>query len=420
MRDFDVVIFGATSFVGQIIARYFALHYSQQEKVKWALAGRSQDKLNALVKGLPSKHDNKPQLLVADVQDDLALANMCKRTKVVLSTVGPYSQYGEPVIKACIECDTSYVDLTGEPQWIKAMLDLYGKSANQSQAKLVNSCGFDSIPSDLGVYYLQQQSQLHFNKPCTKVAMRVKRIRGGASGGTIASILQLVEEMGRDKSLRKKIANPYVLCPPNHGFSKRQPNLKKACYDNHTQRWIAPFIMAAINTRIVHRSNALMGNPYTDHFVYEEALVTGKKTKGVMTGWMTTLGLGGFMAAASIKPLRSLMEKYWLPKSGEGPSEKAQQEGFFDIYFYGETDAGDTLIVQVTGDKDPGYGSTAQMISEAAIKLAKSDKLQALPGGFYTPASCFGDTLFTPLQEHAGLTFEEVGHSAVKAKITSP
>ncbi|NMH61340.1 saccharopine dehydrogenase family protein [Alteromonas ponticola] len=416
MRDFDVIVFGATSFVGKIIARYLATHYSQQENVKWALAGRNLDKLNSLVRELPSKHQTQPELIVADVEDDAALLKMCNRTRVVLSTVGPYSQFGEPVVKACIESDASYVDLTGEPQWIKAMLDNYSKAASESQAKLVNSCGFDSIPSDLGVYFLQQQSQLHFDKPCTNVAMRVRRIRGGASGGTIASMLQLVEEMGRDKSLRKKLANPYVLCPPNHGMSVRQPNIKKACFDSHTKRWIAPFIMAAINTRIVHRSNALLGNAYTDHFIYEEALVTGKHTKGAMTGWMTTLGLGGFMAAASVQPLRRLMEKYWLPKSGEGPSEKAQKEGFFDIYFYGETDAGDTLTVRVTGDKDPGYGSTAQMISEAAIKLAKSEKLQSLPGGFYTPASCFKDTLFIPLQEHAGLTFEEVEHRAAKRK----
>ncbi len=407
MRDYDVVVFGATSFVGQIIARYLSTHYSQQDKVKWSLAGRSQNKLDGVVKDLPSKHNTRPDILIADVNDYDALVAMCKRAKVVLSTVGPYAQFGEPVIKACIESDTSYVDLTGEPQWIKAMLDAHGKAASDSNAKLVNSCGFDSIPSDLGVYFLQQQSQLRFGKPCTKVAMRVRRIRGGASGGTVASMLQLVEEMGRDKSLRKKLANPYVLCPPDHGLSARQPNIKKACYDHHTKRWIAPFIMAAINTRIVHRSNALMGNPYTDHFTYEEALVTGKDTKGAMTGWMTTLGLGGFMMAASVKPLRGLMEKYWLPKSGEGPSEKAQQEGFFDIYFYGETDDGNTLTVRVTGDKDPGYGSTAQMIAEAAIKLAKSEKLQALPGGFYTPASCFESSLFAPLQEHAGLTFEE-------------
>ncbi len=408
MRDFDVVVFGATSFVGQIIARYLFAHYGQQENVKWALAGRSEHKLNNVLKEATSKRSSTPELLIADVNDYASLVAMCKRAKVVLSTVGPYAQFGEPVIKACIECDTSYVDLTGEPQWIKAMLDAYGKAASTSQAKLVNSCGFDSIPSDLGVYYLQQQSQQRYSKPCTKVAMRVRRIRGGASGGTVASMLQLVEEMSRDKSLRKKLANPYVLCPPDHGLSVRQPNIKKACYDHHTQRWIAPFIMAAINTRIVHRSNALMGNAYSDHFTYEEALVTGKKTKGAMTGWMTTLGLGGFMMAASVKPLRGLMEKYWLPKSGEGPSEKAQKEGFFDIYFYGETDNGETMTVRVTGDKDPGYGSTAQMITEAAIKLAKSEKLQALPGGFYTPASCFESSLFTPLQEHAGLTFEEV------------
>ncbi|MCW8092537.1 saccharopine dehydrogenase family protein [Alteromonas sp. ASW11-130] len=419
MRDFDVIVFGATSFVGQIIARYLATHYSHQDNVKWALAGRNQDKLQNIVKALPSKHNTKPSLIIADVNDNASLIALCKRAKVVLSTVGPYAQFGEPVVRACIECDTSYVDLTGEPQWIKAMLDLYSKAASESQAKLVNSCGFDSIPSDLGVYFLQQQSQLRFNKPCTNVAMRVRRIRGGASGGTIASMLQLVEEMGRDKSLRKKLANPYVLCPNNHRMSVRQPNIKKACFDDHTQRWIAPFIMAAINTRIVHRSNALLGNAYTDHFTYEEALVTGKDTKGAMTGWMTTFGLGGFMVAASVKPLRGLMEKYWLPKPGEGPSEKAQQEGFFDIYFYGKTDEGDTLTVRVTGDKDPGYGSTAQMIAEAAIKLAKSEKLQALPGGFYTPASCFKDALFGPLQEHAGLTFEEVTHTVAKTKVKS-
>lgn len=400
-HDFDIIVYGATSFVGQILTRYMYEQFSDGS-VKWAIAGRSQSKLNALSKeaGLSGI-----ETLIAEAGDEAALAALCARTKVVVSTVGPYALYGDNLVKVCAESGTHYCDLTGEPQWIRKMQERHEAAAKRSGARIVHCCGFDSIPSDLGVHFLQQNALQQFGETCNSVEMRVAKMKGGASGGTIASIINMVKEAAGDAALRKQLKDPYSLCPPGHGFSVRQNDVKMA-YDSDYDSWIAPFIMAAINTRVVHRSNALSGNLYGADFAYEEAMATGKGSRGKRMARMTGWGMGGMMVGLAIPPVRWLMEKF-LPKPGEGPSPAEQLSGGFDLVFLGTTSNGQKIRCRVTGDRDPGYGSTAKMLGQAAACLAQ-DVPEDIAGGFWTPASLLGDKLVARLRADAGLTFDVV------------
>jgi len=401
---YDVIVFGATSFVGQILSRYLLQHFGLGKSLRWAAAGRSIDKLNALKAELGSDADSL-ELIVADAADETALAKLCASTRVVVSTVGPYALYGEPLVKICAQGGTDYCDLTGEVQWIARMLEKYEDDAKASGARIVNCCGFDSIPSDLGVYFLQQHALEQFGAPCTRVKMRVKAMRGGLSGGTALSLLNVVKEAAGDPELRKALVNPYLICPSGHGGKLRQPNLKFAAYEPDFNSWMAPFVMAAINTRIVHRSNALLDPPYGPEFVYDEAALTGGGLKGRMSATAMATAMGGFMIASAIGPTRKLLERFVLPGAGEGPTPKAQKNGFFDLRFYGKTAAGESLRCKVTGDRDPGYGSTAKMLGQAAACLALDIDSKTRGGGFWTPASMFGHTLIDRLQAHSGLEF---------------
>lgn len=408
VKEFDIVLFGATSFVGKIVARYLT-QLDSASNLKWAIAGRSARKLDELRQELGEAASDLPTI-IADATDNDALKRMCDSTRVVISTVGPYALYGEPLVKACASLGTDYCDLTGEPQWIAKMLTRYESIAKISGARIVHSCGFDSIPSDLGVHFLQQEAKQQFGHPCPIVKLRVKAIKGAASGGTIASMLNLIKEASANPDIRRVLVDPYALCPPGHNFGARQINHKSAHFDEDLDAWIAPFVMAAINTRIVHRSNALLDGAYGDRFLYDEALVTGKESKGGIKATLTSMGLGGFMFAAAIPPSRWFLEKLILPKPGEGPSLKAQERGFFDIRLIGKTLDGRKVCAKVTGDRDPGYGSTAKMLAQSAICLAQD--MDGKDGGFWTPATLMGDTLIDRLTSHAGLTFEMISADA--------
>ena len=399
---FDVIVFGATSFVGEIVCRYMRDTYSD---VNWAIAARSEAKLTKLQADLKLEHIPR---LIADASDQPSIDALVEQTAVIISTVGPYALYGEPMIKACAKSGTDYVDLTGEPHWIHAMIEKYEVLAQTSGARIVHCCGFDSIPSDLGVFFLQQQAKQKLGKTCSQVSTRVKSMKGGASGGTVASIINVIKEATKDAKLRKLLANPYAICPKDHGFKAYQQNLSYAKYEEQTKSWIAPFVMASINTRVVHRTNALLNNEYGDRFLYDEAMMTGKSAKGGIMGWTVTAMLSGLMVGAAIPPTRWLLENTVLPKPGEGPSPDEQLNGFWDYRIYGTTDDNQKILVKVTGDRDPGYGSTAKMLSEAAISLAKDDAIQDKPGGFWTPATAFGDVLIDRLQKSAGLSFSVI------------
>lgn len=401
---FDVIVFGATSFVGQILSQYLVDHFDAGD-LRWAMAGRSESKLQEVRSKLGAKAADIP-LLVADAGSDAEVKALCLQTKVIISTVGPYALYGEPMIKACCETGTDYCDLTGEAHWIKRMVGPYEAQAKASGARIVNSCGFDSIPSDLGVYFLQQQAQKQFGSHCNDIKMRVKKLKGGASGGTIASVVNLTKEASKDPVLRKELSNPYSICPADHSFAVRQKNIVVE-YDEENKNWIAPFIMAGINTRIVHRSNALMGNAYGEDFLYEEATLVGDSDKAKRTAKKAAFGMKAFMLGAAIAPTRWVLEKFILPKPGEGPTPEQQLKGGFDLRFTGTTAKGDSIKVKVTGDRDPGYGSTAKMLGQAAACLA-FDIDENAPGGFWTPASLLAEPLIERLRKDAGLTFDVI------------
>ncbi|MBT8444333.1 MAG: saccharopine dehydrogenase [Gammaproteobacteria bacterium] len=402
--NFDVVVFGATSFVGRILCRYLADRFGVDGELRWAAAARSRDRLESVRASLGDTAAGL-ELIVADAADAAALITMCERARVVVSTVGPYALYGEPLIRACVETGTDYCDLTAEFQWMRRMITTYHSAARESGARLVHCCGFDSIPSDLGVFFLQQRAQERFGKPCAHIRMRVKAMRGGFSGGTVASITQVIEDLTDDPELRRRLASPYCLCPQGHGFTARQRKTRTVAYDPDFDRWTAPFLMEPINTRIVHRSNALSQNAYGDAFRYDEAVLTGDGVKGRLMALGLAGALAGFGIAASFGPTRRALGNF-VPAPGTGPSEQDRARGFFDLRFVGEMAAGDKIFAKVIGDMDPGYGSTAKMLGEAGACLALDLDDSGRPGGFWTPATMFGERLIDRLETHAGVKFE--------------
>jgi len=400
-----LTVFGASSFVGQILTRYLLERHGVGAGLDWAIAGRSKQKLEALRDSLGTRAHRLP-IVLADAGDEGSLARLVEHTGCVVSTVGPYALHGEPLVRACARTGTDYCDLTGEVQWIWRMLERYEQDAKASGARIVHCCGFDSIPSDLGVYFLERQSLKRFGKPCTRVKMRVRAMRGGFSGGTVASLMNAIKEASADPAVRRQLANPYSLCPRGYAPSTRQPNVKFAEYDEDFRAWVAPFIMSAVNSRIVQRSNALLAGAYGGNFTYDEAVLSGRGVKGRLAATSMAAGLAGFLVVGALPPTRWALERFVLPAPGEGPTPEQQEQGFFDIRFKGFTDDDRGLAVKVTGDRDPGYGSTGKMLGEAATCLALDLDKQAKPGGFWTPATAFGETLVERLQAHAGLAFE--------------
>jgi short subunit dehydrogenase-like uncharacterized protein len=404
MARFDLVVFGATSFVGQILCRVLLEQYGANGPVKWAMAGRSHTKLEGVRASLGDAARGLT-LLTADAADSAALSAMCEQTRVVISTVGPYALYGAALVEVCARLGTDYCDLTGEAPWIRKMIDANEAAAKASGARIVHCCGFDSLPSDLGVHFLQSHALKQFGAPLTLVKTRVKAMRGGASGGTIASMLNLVKEATQSPALRRELADPYSLCPTGPERAKvRQPSLNATGYDADFTAYTAPFVMAAINTRVVHRSNALSGHRYGAAFRYDEAMLMGRGVGGRVRSLGLTGGLGVVMGSLVVPQVRWALERFVLPKAGEGPSPEAQASGFFDFRYFGQTDDGKSLRAKVTGDRDPGYGSTAKMLAQAAVCLATDVEKSA--GGFWTPATLLGDRLIERLVKSAGLTFE--------------
>ncbi len=402
-REFDVVVWGATGFTGRLVAEFLHQRYGADGDVKWAIAGRNSDKLAAVRDqiGLP---DSLP-VIVADSKDRPSLDAMVARTKVVCTTVGPYALYGDELVGACVAAGTGYVDLAGEPQWIQRMIDRHQQQAESTGARIVNCCGFDSIPSDMGVYFLQENAMQQWGKPLDRIKLRVKAAKGGLSGGTFASMFNLMEEAAKDKSVAKAVKNPYALNPINERAGPRQPNHSGSSYDPHLEAWIAPFVMAGINTRVVHRANAIQDYPYGRDFIYDEAVVTGKGLGGRFKGLTTALGLGAFAAASSFSLSRPIVKKL-MPDPGEGPNAEQREQGFFKLVLIGINEGNEVIRGAVSGDRDPGYGSTSKMLGESAVCLALDERPVAQSGGFWTPSAAMGDALLERLQSNAGLKFE--------------
>ena len=398
MRELDIIIWGASSFTGQLVTEYLFNRYGSS-KIKWAIAGRNLDKLEKVRSQVA--HEKIP-IFIADSFDKESLSKFVKKTKVVCSTVGPYSLYGTKLVKLCIENNTNYCDITGEAHWIRTLIDSFHKEAKSKKIKIVNSCGFDSIPSDMGVYFIQNKIKKVYNNYAKSIKMRVAGIRGGISGGTYSSINNLLSEAFNDKTIFKLLNNPYGLNPKDKMEGLDKKDLRKIIFDKESNSWIYPFIMAGINTKIVRRSNALSNFQYGKDFKYEEAMMSGKGISGFSKAILAVFPI----AMIGLNPnsfLKKIVNSF-MPKPGEGPGVKKRKNGFYNLRFYVTIDEKRKAFAKVIGDSDPGYGSTSKMLAESALCLA-FDKLPE-NYGVITPSFSMGEKLLTRLNENAGLKFE--------------
>ncbi|MCP3465981.1 trans-acting enoyl reductase family protein [Bradyrhizobium sp. CCGUVB23] len=384
---FDIVVYGATGFTGQLVAEYLAAHYKDDKAPKWAMAGRSLDKLKSVRDAIGASVDTP--LIVADASDPASLKAMVAQTKSVITTVGPYQFYGEELLAACVAAGTDYFDLCGEPVWMRQMIDKYEAAAKTSGARIVFSCGYDSVPFELGTFFVQEEAKRVHGAPSSRVKGRVRDMRGTLSGGTAASAKATFDAVAKDLSLVAILNDHFALTP---GFTgPKQPKGNRAAYEEDLQSWAAPFMMALINTRNVHRSNMLMGFPYGREFVYDEMVLTGPGEKGEANAKRV-------MAANAEKTGPN------APKPGEGPSKEERENGLFNLLYVAIAPDGRQVRAGVTGDRDPGYGSTSKMISECAICLLRDTP--DVPGGFWTPGAAMQHKLIKRLVDHAGLTFK--------------
>lgn len=402
-RQFDIIVQGATGFTGKLVTDYLLREYGIGRDLRWAIAGRSEAKLSELRDQLGDTARGL-ELIVADSFDKVVLEKMASRTRVVLTTVGPYALYGSDLVAACVGAGTHYCDLAGEAQWIRKMIDKHHERAKETGATIVHCCGFDSIPMDIGVWALQDSVHEKHGQYCQSISMMVRASKGTASGGTLASVLNLVEESRKDRAIARVLIHPYSLNPEGERDGPDDRDQQSVVYREDAKSWTAPFIMAGINTKIVRRSHALNGYPYGKEFRYDESVMTGRGFVGWFKGMSVTLGLGAFVFLASYAPSRKLLQKFVLAKPGEGPDEEMQKTGFFNLIQIGKLSDGRTVRARITGDQDPGYGSTSKMLSECAVCLAK-DELDG-GGGVLTPASAMPRPLLKRLRANAGLTFE--------------
>ncbi len=381
-RPFDVIVFGATGYTGRLVAEYLA-HGHGRTGLKWAMAGRSAAKLAEVRDLIGAPADTA--LIVADSSDPASLAAMAGSARAVVTTVGPYQLYGEPVLAACVAAGTDYADLCGEPVWMRQMIDKYDTQAKQTGARIAFSAGFDSIPFDLGVLMLQKAAVERFGQPVPRVKCRVRETKGGVSGGTAASLKASLAAIAAEPALGAIMVNPFGLTP---GFTgPAQPPADKPMLDEATGSWATPFVMAIINTKNVHRTNFLLGHPWGTDLVYDEMVLTGPGEQG--------------KAVADYLAVTPMIGTPNDPLPGEGPTPEQRANGLYDVLFIGELPDGRSLRLGVKGRYDPGYGSTSRMIAETGIALTQSDA----PGGIGTPGAILGEALVKRLEEYAEITF---------------
>ena len=387
-REFGVVVYGATGYTGRLVCEYLNKQYGVNGEVKWAMAGRSEEKLVQVRDEMGIPQD--VPFVVADANNPESVKAMVENTQVVLTTVGPYQKYGSDLVRVCSETGTDYVDLCGEPAWMHEMIAAHGETAKKSGARIVFSCGFDSVPFDLGVHFLQSAAMDKLGAPLSRIKGRVRAMKGTFSGGTLESFRLTMKAAAKNPELIKVLTNPFSLSESFNG--PKQPSGMAPIFDEDLNSWSAPFVMATINTKNIHRSNFLLSHQYGDNFVYDEMMLTGPGDKGEAM-------------AKAVAEDKSMANDPMQP--GEGPSKEERETGYYDVLFAGSNDNGERLMASVKGDKDPGYGSTCKMISESAVCLLKN--LDAASGGIWTPASALGDLLIERLQENAGLTFQLEG-----------
>lgn len=382
-RPHDIVVYGATGYTGRLVAEYLAHHY-QGKGPKWAMAGRSAAKLAEVRDAIGAPADTP--LIVANSDDPASMQALAESARVIVTTVGPYQLYGEPLLKACVAAGTDYADLCGEPGWMREMIDAYHEAAKASGARIAFSSGFDSIPFDLGVFMLQKEAKARFGSPAPRVKGRVRVMQGGFSGGTAASLTETMKSVARKPSLIPILQSPFGLTPGFEGPS--QPLGLVPEYDESLGKWAAPFIMATINTKNVHRTNFLLGHPYGADFKYDEMVLTSPGELGEKAAHAVAEMLKNPFGA---KP----------PKPGEGPTREERENGFYDVLFIGQWPDGKELRYAVKGRYDPGYGSTSRMLAETGIALLDCQA----GGGVATPGALLGEALVKRLQDHAEITF---------------
>ncbi|AOL24813.1 hypothetical protein Ga0102493_11684 [Erythrobacter litoralis] len=383
--DFDIIVYGATGYTGRLVAEYLSNHYGEREDgPNWAMAGRSLDKLEAVRDEIGAPADTP--LVVADADDPASLKAMCERTKVVLTTVGPYQLYGDNLLAACVETGTDYADLCGEPAWMAEKIEQHHAKAKETGARICFSSGFDSIPFDLGVMMAQEAAKARFGAPAPRIRGRVRSMQGTFSGGTAASLGATMQAAMRKPAIISLLRDPFALTPGFEGPD--QPSGMVPRHEEDLGKWAAPFVMAPINTKNVHRTNFLLGHPYGEDFKYDEMVLTSPGEAGRK------------MAEAAQEMMKNPFGSK-PPKPGEGPTREERENGFYDVLFVAEMPGGETLHYAVKGKYDPGYGSTSRMLSETGMALldCKAD------GGIGTPGSFLGKALVDRLQEHAEISF---------------
>lgn len=384
-REFDIVVYGATGYTGRLVAEHFVREYGgAPDAPKWAMAGRSLTKLQDVRAAIGAPADTP--LIVADADDPASLDAMCRRTRVVLTTVGPYQLYGDALVAACVRTGTDYADLCGEPGWMREQIDLHHEAAKANGARICFSSGFDSIPFDLGVLMLQKEAVKRFGRPAPRVRGRVRAMKGTFSGGTAASLSATVKAVAKNPRLVPILQSPFGLTPGFDGPD--QPMGLVPHYEDDLGKWAAPFIMATINTKNVHRTNFLAGFPYGEDFRYDEMMLTSP-------------GEAGQAAANAVAEMLKNPFGAKPPKPGEGPSREERENGFYDVLFIGEMPGGERLHFGVKGRYDPGYGSTSRMLAETGMALLGSE----VPGGVGTPGYFLGEALVKRLEEHAEIAF---------------
>jgi short subunit dehydrogenase-like uncharacterized protein len=401
-REFDVIVWGATGFTGKLVSEYLLRQYGVGAELNWAIAGRNAEKLEAVRHDLGDSAARLP-IFTADSADRASLLQLATRTRVVLTTVGPYALYGSELVDVCVEAGTHYCDLAGEVQWIRKMIDQHHDRAQETGAHIVHCCGFDSVPMDMGAWFLQNEAMQRYGEYCKSITLLVKATKGAASGGTIASMMNILEESSKDRSVARMLVDPYSLNPEGQRDGPDDRDQTRTIYRNDVKSWTAPFVMAAVNTKVVRRSHALAGYPYGRDFSYAEAIMTGNGIGGRLKGTAVTGALGAFMTAGAFSPTRKILGKF-VAKPGDGPDKELRESGFFNLIQIGVLPDGKAIRTRITGDQDPGYGSTSKMLSECAVCLAKDDL--DVGGGVLTPAYAMDGKLLERLQRNAGLTFE--------------
>lgn len=421
-RELDLVLWGASGFVGRRVAHHLARRIADGESLRLGFGGRRTDGLEALRAELPAAAREVP-LVFGDAFDRASLEAMAKRTRVVCSVVGPYASYGTDLVEACVENGTDYCDITGETHWMRQMIDAHQADAERTGARLIFACGFDSVPSDIGVLALQREAMERTGAPCPRIRLRVKRMRGGLNGGTAASLMNR-NANGMDAATVRAIRNdPYSLNPPGERHGPDRPTdvgRFTARRDVGLSAWTVPFVMAPINTKIVRRTNALLDYPYGRGFRYDEAMLAGGGAKGWIAASLGSLGSGLFLRALGKEPTRRLLSRV-LPKPGEGPNEETRRTGGFELLLVGGLADGRELQLRVRGDGDPNTESTSKLAAESALCLTQDDV--DIGGGFWTPASALGESLLNRLLAHDVLRFELIdaeGASAPMAARESP